>query len=443
MIQRTFAGGIHPSYFKDFTAGKPIAPTRAPSQVIIPLHQNIGAPCKAAVQVGDEVKMGKVIGEPQGFVSAPIHASISGKVTKIASYAHPLGNPVEAIFIENDGQDALYEGVKPHRPLEELTPQEIIQIAREAGLVGLGGAAFPTHVKLSPPEDIAIDTVIINAAECEPFLTADHALMLERADDVLYGLKAFMKALNATKGIIGIEDNKPDAIAVMQKAVAENSQGYDIEVHPLATKYPQGAEKMLIKATTGREVPPGALPMAVNVVNQNNGTSVALAEAIKLGKPLYERVVTVTGPGIQNPANLLVRNGTLVSEIIEQCGGVTDDARKLILGGPLMGLAQPSQEIPVIKGTSGILILTEEDVKYHAIGPCIKCGKCVDVCPMHLLPNFIGSAAEKNDLGLAEKYGALDCFECGCCTYICPAKRPLVQWIRIAKGEILAHKRKQ
>ncbi|MGI6308049.1 MAG: electron transport complex subunit RsxC [Dethiobacteria bacterium] len=443
MSQRTFVGGIHPSYFKDFTAGKPIAPARAPSQVIIPLHQNIGAPCEAVVQVGDEVKVGQKIGEPQGFVSAPIHASVSGKVTKIGPYNHPLGRPVEAVFIENDGQDTLYEGVKPNKPLEELTPQEIIQISKDAGLVGLGGATFPTHVKLSPPPEVAIDTVIINAAECEPFLTADHVLMLERADDVIYGLKAFMKALNATKGIIGIEDNKPDAIASMQKAVAESGQGYDIEVHALETKYPQGAEKMLIKATTGREVPPGALPMAVNVVNQNNGTAVALAEAIKLGKPLYERVVTVTGPGINNPANLLVRNGTLVSDIIEQCGGMTADARKLILGGPMMGMAQSTEEIPAIKGTSGVLILTEKFVRYYTIGPCIKCGKCVDVCPMHLVPNFIGSASEKENIDLAEKYGAMDCFECGCCTYTCPAKRPLVQWIRMAKGEIVARRRKQ
>ncbi|MGI5822704.1 MAG: electron transport complex subunit RsxC [Dethiobacteria bacterium] len=443
MSLQTFAGGIHPSYFKDYTAGKPIAPARAPSQVIIPLHQNIGAPCEAVVQVGDEVKIGQKIGEPQGFVSAPIHASVSGKVIKIGPYNHPLGKPVEAVFIENDGRDTLYEGVKPNKSLEELTPQEIVQIAKEAGLVGLGGATFPTHVKLSPPPEIAIDTVIINAAECEPFLTADHVLMLERADDVVYGLKAFMKALQATKGIIGIEDNKPDAIASMQKAVAENGRGYDLVVYPLETKYPQGAEKMLIRATTGREVPPGALPMAVNVVNQNNGTAVALAEAIKLGKPLYERVVTVTGPGIQNPANLMVKNGTLVSELIAQCGGLTADARKLILGGPMMGLAQPSGEVPVIKGTSGILILTQKFTKDHAIGPCIKCGKCVDVCPMHLVPNFIGSAAEKNNLELAEKYGALDCFECGCCTYTCPAKRPLVQWIRIAKGEILARRNKQ
>jgi electron transport complex protein RnfC len=360
MSERTFVGGIHPGYAKENTAGMPIVPAEAPSQVIIPLHQNIGAPCEAVVEVGDEVKMGQKIGEPLGFVSAPIFASVSGKVSKIEPFNHALGTPVPAVFIENDGQDTPFEGIKPNKSLEELTPEEIIAISKEAGLVGLGGATFPTHVKLSPPPDIQIDTVIINGAECEPFLTADHRLMLERADDVVLGLKAFMKALGATRGIIGVEDNKPDAISSMNKAVAENSGDYNIEVHTLHTKYPQGAEKMLIKATTGREVPPGALPMAVNVVNQNTGTAIALAEAIKLGKPLYERVVTVTGPGINKPGNFLVRNGTLIRDIIEQCGGLTPDARKLILGGPMMGVAQPTDEIPAIKGTSGVLILTEE-----------------------------------------------------------------------------------
>lgn len=442
MSERSFVGGIHPSYYKEFTAGMSITPARPPSQVIIPLHQNIGAPCDAVVQVGDEVKVGQKIGEPKGFVSAPIFASVSGKVTKIEPYNHPLGSPVNAVFIENDGLDTPYEGMQPSKPLEELTSDELKEIAKDAGLVGLGGATFPTHVKLAPPPDIAIDTVIINAAECEPFLTADHALMLERADDIVYGLKAFMKALGATKGIIGIEDNKPDAIENMQKAVAKNSGEYDIEVHTLHTKYPQGAEKMLIKATTGREVPPGALPMAVNVVNQNTGTAVAMAEAIKLGKPLYERVITVTGPGIREPGNFVVKNGTLVKDIIRQCGGMTDDARKLILGGPMMGLAQPTDDVPVIKGTSGVLILTEEYVQDYPINACIKCGKCVEVCPMNLLPSFIASAAEKKMMDLAEKYGAMDCFECGSCTYTCPAKRPLVQWIRIAKGEIAASRKK-
>lgn len=442
MSERTFVGGIHPSYFKEQTAGMPTVQAQPPSQVIIPLHQNIGAPCDPVVQVGDEVKMGQKIGEPKGFVSAPIFASVSGKVTKIEPYNHPLGTPVLAVFIENDGQDTPWEGMKPHKPLEELTPEEIKQIAKDAGLVGLGGATFPTHVKLSPPPDVTIDTIIINGAECEPFLTADHRIMLERADDIVYGLKAFMKAVGATKGIIGIEDNKPDAIESVRRAVEEGKGDYDIEVHALHTKYPQGAEKMLIKATTGREVPPGALPMAVNVINQNTGTAVAMAEAIKLGKPLYERVLTVTGPGINKPGNFLVRNGTLVKDLIEQCGGMTEDARKIVLGGPMMGLAQPTDEVPVIKGTSGILILTEEFVKDLPISPCIKCGKCLDVCPMHLLPNFIGSASEKNNIDLAEKYGAMDCFECGCCTYTCPAKRPLVQWIRIAKAEIAARRKK-
>ena len=442
MSERTFVGGIHPGYFKDKTSGMAIAPARAPSQVIIPLQQNIGAPCDAVVQVGDEVKVGQKIGEPKGFVSAPIHASVSGKVTKIEPFNHSMGTPVLAIFIENDGQETPFEGMKPGKQLEDLTPEEIVAISKDAGLVGLGGATFPTHVKLSPPPESQLDTVIINGAECEPFLTADHRLMLERPGDIVYGLQAFMKALKATKGIIGIEDNKPDAIDSVQKALAESSGSYNIEVHALHAKYPQGAEKMLIKATTGREVPTGALPSAVNVVNQNSGTAVALAEAIRLGKPLYERVVTVTGPGIKNGGNFLVKNGTLIRDLIEECGGLTDDACKLILGGPMMGVAQPTDEIPAIKGTSGVLILTDEIVKNFPIDSCIKCGKCVGVCPMNLMPNFIGSASEKNMMDLAEKYGAMDCFECGCCTYTCPAKRPLVQWIRIAKGAIAASKRK-
>ncbi len=442
MSERTFVGGIHPSYSKEYTAGIPIAPARPPSQVIIPMHQNIGAPCEPVVEVGDEVKLGQKIGEPKGFVSAPVFASVSGKVTKIESYSHPLGNPVEAIFIESDGQDTPFEGMEPTKPLEELTVDELKAIAKEAGLVGLGGATFPTHVKLAPPPETSIDTVIINGAECEPFLTADHRLMLENAGDIVYGLVAFMKALGAKKGIIGIEDNKPDALQSMEKAVVEGKGEYDIEVHALHTKYPQGAEKMLIKATTGREVPPGALPMAVNVVNQNVGTAVAMTEAMKLGKPLYERVVTVTGPGISQPANLMVRNGTLISDIIEQCGGMTDDARKLILGGPMMGMAQPTADIPAIKGTSGVLVLTEDFTKEYPIDPCIKCGQCLEVCPMNLPANFIGSASEMGKMDLAERYGVMDCFECGCCTYTCPAKRPLVQWIKIAKGDINASRKK-
>jgi electron transport complex protein RnfC len=436
--EKTFVGGIHPGYYKDYAAVKPIVPARPPAQVVISLHQNIGAPCDPVVEVGEVVKLGQRVGEPKGFISAPVFASVSGKVYEIGPFNHPSGDLLNAVFIENDGQDTPHEGMRPHKPLAELTSPEIRQIARDAGLVGLGGATFPTHVKLSPPPDIPIDTIIINGAECEPYLTADYRLMLERADDIVYGLKAFMKATGAARGIIGIEDNKPDAIESMREAVVKGAEGYELEVHPLQTKYPQGAEKTLIMATTGRKVPPGALPMAVGVVNQNTGTAVAMAEALKLGKPLYERVLTVTGPGIREPANLLVRNGTLVKELIEQCGGMTDDTRKLVLGGPMMGLAQPTVEVPCIKGTSGILLLTEEYVREQPVESCIKCGKCVKVCPMRLLPNFIASAIEKDKIELAKKYGAMDCFECGSCTYVCPAKRPLVQWIRIAKGAIAA-----
>lgn len=441
MGAKTFAGGVHPGHFKD-TANLPISSARAPAQVIIPLHQNIGAPCEAAVQVGDTVKVGQVIGTPKGFVSAPIHASVSGKVTDIAPYNHPSGSLVEAVFIENDRQSTPCEDMKPHPSLEEISVEELRKIAQDAGLVGLGGATFPTHVKLTPPKDNPIDTVIINAAECEPFLTADHRLLVERGEDVVFGLRAFMRALEAKKGIIGIEDNKPDAIDVINKYVAEQSGEEDIEVCILEAKYPQGAEKMLIKATVDREVPVGALPMAVNIVNQNAGTAVAMAEAIKLGKPLYERVITVTGPGIKEPANLLVPIGTLIEDIIEQQGGLTEEARKLILGGPMMGIAQPSADIPAIKGTSGVLVLTDKEVKLFDIGPCIRCGRCVNVCPMNLAPNLLGSAMEMGLADKAEEVGAMDCFECGCCTYICPSKRPLVQWIRMAKGEIAARRKK-
>jgi Na+-translocating ferredoxin:NAD+ oxidoreductase subunit C len=303
----------------------------------------------------------------------------------------------------------------------------------------LGGATFPAHVKLSPPPDKKIDVVIINGAECEPYLTADHRVMLEMPEKVIYGLKAMIKALDAEEGIIGIEDNKSDAIAVMESAVADEDK---LKVVPLHTKYPQGAEKMLIQVTTGRKVPSGGLPLEVGVVNHNVGTAVAITNAIKEGKPLIERVLTVTGSGINRPANLLVRIGTLVSEVIEECGGLKDNTRKLIIGGPMMGLAQPHANLPVIKGTSGILVLTDEDVCLSESVTCIRCAKCVESCPVSLMPTLIAQAAEHNLFDKAEKLHALDCFECGCCSYVCPSKIPLTQLIRIAKTEIMKMKKK-
>ncbi|HOL16719.1 MAG TPA: electron transport complex subunit RsxC [Bacillota bacterium] len=436
----TFKGGVHPDYRKELTASLAITAMPAPAKVVIPLQQHIGAPCEALVQVGDTVKLGQKIGESKGFVSAPVHASVSGTVVAIGPYNHPLGRKVEAITIESDGQDTWHEDIKPHGSLESLSPEEIKAIIREAGLVGMGGATFPAHVKLAPPPEKPIDTVIINGAECEPYLTADHRLMLEKPNELVFGLKIMLKALGASVGIIGIENNKPDALRVMRQAVEGEA---NISVVALPTKYPQGAEKMLIYATTRRKVPSGGLPMDVGVVNHNVGTAVAMCEALHKGKPLVERVVTVTGEGVARPANLMVRIGTLVSEVLKACGGLKETTRKLIIGGPMMGLAQTSADIPVIKGTSGILALTEENVDLSEPSTCIKCAKCVGACPVNLVPTFIAQAAEHELIQRAEKLHAADCIECGCCSFICPSRIPLTQWIRLAKADILERRRQQ
>ncbi len=318
MSAKSFKGGIHPSYHKEMTAEISTVVADLPSQVIIPLHQHIGAPCELLVEVGEEVKTGQKIADSEGFVSAPIHASISGKIASIDMRYAPTGAKVKSMVIESDGSDAIADSVAPPtKSLEELTGKEIISLIREAGIVGMGGAAFPTHVKLSPPEGKTIDTVILNGAECEPYLTADHRVMLEEPQNVIFGLKAFMKALNAPVGIIGIEKNKPDAIKIMQEAIKTERE---LSVFPLPTKYPQGAEKMLIEVITGRQVPSGGLPLDVGVVNQNVGTSAAVARAIQEGLPLTERIITVTGGGVSKPTNIKVRIGTAFEEIIGQCG---------------------------------------------------------------------------------------------------------------------------
>ncbi len=434
-----FKGGVHPEYRKELTASLAIVTAPVPQKVFIPLQQHIGAPCEPLVEVGDSVKAGQKIGDSEGFVSAPVHASISGQVIAIEPYNHPLGRKAAAVIIESDGKDEWDSELKPANDPDRLSPEEIRALIRSAGIVGMGGAAFPAHVKLSPPEGKAIDTVIINGAECEPYLTADHRLMLERPTEVVFGLELMMKALGAGRGIIGIEDNKPDALRVMNQAVEGKS---DISVVPLKTKYPQGAEKMLIQVTTRRRVPSGGLPLDVGVVNHNVGSAVAISGAVQKGRPLIERVVTVTGEGIRRPANLMVRLGTLVSDLLEFCGGLKEETCKLITGGPMMGLTQPTADLPVIKGTSGILALTSEDVGLYESGSCIRCAKCLEVCPINLVPTFIAQAAEHGLFGRAEKLHAADCIECGCCAYICPARIPLTQWIRVAKAEVLARRKR-
>jgi len=427
----TFSRGIHPPEMKELSSGSPLKSAKQPKSAIIPLSQHIGAPCTCMVEVGQEVKAGQQIGSAGGFVSAPIHASISGKVSALTAFPMANGKLVPCIVIENNNLDQFvdFEGSKDFM---SLSPDELKKKITAAGIVGMGGATFPTHVKLSPPKEKPIDAVLINGAECEPFLTADHRQMVERPSDVVAGLKILMKVLGVSKGYVGIENNKPDAIAKMTEAAKSESS---IQVITLEVKYPQGAEKMLIKAILDREVPAGGLPMDIGVVVQNVGTAVAVYEACALGRPLIERVVSVTGKGIKNPSNLVVRIGATFAQLIEECGGLTSGAVKVISGGPMMGFASFSLDVPVTKGTSGIVIMLDSEVDAaEKYSPCIRCGRCIDACPMGLIPSMLSIYAERSFFEGAKEYRLFDCFECGSCTYVCPAKRPIVQFVRLAKS---------
>lgn len=437
---KTFKQGIHPAYNKELTSGKALQKANDPAQVIIPMCQHMGAHCDPLVKVGDQVKVGQKIGDSQAFVSAPIHASISGVVKAIRQVEISAGAKSVAVIIESDGQNTLHEDVKPRGELEDLSATELKKIIREAGIVGMGGAAFPTHVKLAIPEGKSVDSMILNAAECEPYLTVDHRIMLEKSAEIIFGLQALMKAVGVQKGYIGIEDNKADAIAAMQKA----AQGHaGVEIVPLHTKYPQGGEKMLITAITGRQVPSGGLPADAGCVVNNVTTAVAIAQAIKEGMPSIERPVTITGHGIAEPMNLLVKVGTLVAELIEQAGGFHHHARQVILGGPMMGNAVHTTAVPVTKGTSGVLIPTNQEVADFDPQPCIRCARCVDACPSFLMPITLANLAEHQMYEQMDDYHVLDCIDCGSCSYICPAKRPLVHYIRLGKAAVLAQRRKK
>ncbi|MGE5633056.1 MAG: electron transport complex subunit RsxC [Caulobacteraceae bacterium] len=432
----SFKGGIHPDYCKEMTQNIKIKNAEVPAIVAIPLVQHIGAPAQPLVKAGDLVKMGQKIGESAGHVSANIHSSVSGKVLAVEPRLQAAGM-LSTVVIENDGKDELDPSIKGHEDIEKLTAEEIIGIIKEAGIVGMGGATFPTHVKLNPPKDHKIDTLIINGAECEPYLTSDCRLMAETPDYVVNGAKALAKALGIKGASIGIEDNKPEAIQAVQKACSKEK---NIEVVVLKTKYPQGGEKQLIKAVTGREVPSRQLPSAVGCVVINTGTASAVYKAIKFGMPLIERIVTVTGKGIKNPSNLLARVGTPFKEVIEQCGGLVDGCSGIISGGPMMGFAQYSADISVVKGTSGILTITEREAGMQKEYPCIKCARCIDACPMGLMPLKIVQAVKEGNLDAAVDLNIMDCIECGCCTFICPAKRPLLQYICTGKAKIRSRK---
>lgn len=435
----TFKRGIHPPHFKKQTEHLPIEEAKKPKVVVIPLQQHIGAPCDSLVKPGDSVKVGQKIGESKAFVSSPIHSSVSGTVKRIEVRQSSNGTKAKCIIIESDGNFEVHDSIKPKGNVEDLSKEELLGIIKESGLTGMGGAGFPTHVKLSPPKDKPIDTIILNGAECEPYLTADHRIMLENPDLVVTGAKAIMKAVGTNKCFIAIEENKPNAIETLEKKVV-NEEG--IEVAILVTKYPQGDEKRLINAVTGREVPSGGLPMDVGVVVNNVGTAATIGKAIKTGMPVVERVLTVTGSAIKQPKNLLVKIGTNFQDIIAQCGGFSEEPGKIISGGPMMGIAQFTTDVPVIKGTSGILILNKKDAKIAEPENCMRCGKCVDICPVNLQPLMISKLSLLGKFDEAEGYHALDCIECGSCSFICPSKRPLVDSIRVAKREIIAKKRK-
>ncbi len=431
MEAKAFLGGLNIPHYKSFSEKKPITDISLPGEIIIPLSQHTGAPCKPLVKVGDKVKAGQKIGESDSFVSAPVHASLSGTVKSIEDKPFVTGDMVESIVIEVDREQVSIEMTE--NDLDKVSKDDILEAVREAGIVGMGGAAFPTSVKLKPPPDKPIDALIINGCECEPFLTCDHRIMLEKADEMLKGIDLLLKVLGASKCYICIEDNKKDAIETLK----EKNDDPQIVLMKMPTKYPQGSEKQLIKATLGREVPPGGLPFDVGVLVQNVGTAVAIYEAVKFGKPLIERVVTVTGQNIKEPGNIMVKIGTPLSHVIEECGGIVKEPAKVIVGGPMTGFAQETLEAPVVKGTTGITVLPPEmafeELDYT---DCIRCGKCVEYCPMLLYPNQISIYCEAGMYSEAEEWNTMDCIECGICAYVCPAKRPIVYFVQRAKPAI-------
>ena len=424
---------------KKLTKDKPIEKF-VPSLVYIPLIQHTGKPAKPLVKTDDYVFLGQKIAETDALVSASVHASVSGKVKSIQNYPHPSLGVCEAIVIENDEKDKTEDkNILSEEEVNKLTSQDLILKIKESGIVGLGGAGFPTHIKLSPPKPI--DTLIINGAECEPYLTGDFRLMVEKTNQIIKGVELIVKILGVKKVYLAIEDNKPEAIKAFEKELkALHITHYTL--HILKSHYPQGAEKQLIKNILKREVPSGKLPFDVGVVVQNVATCLAIYEAVYFNKPLYERVVTVTGNCLSHPKNILVRIGTPIKDLISLCGPLKEKPKKIIFGGPMMGLAQYTEDVPVIKTTTGIVVLGESEVKVLKEEFCIRCGRCVESCPLGLMPAILSLASQSQNWELAKEYSIFDCIECGLCGYVCPAKRNMVQYIKQAKLVLLKDERK-
>jgi electron transport complex protein RnfC len=435
-VLKTFPlGGVHPPENK-LTADLPIEYLPVPESVIIPVLQHIGSPANPVVNKGDAVRTGQLIAAGKGFISANIHSPVSGKVNKIDFASDSTGYKQTAIFIDVEGDEWLDTIDRSKEIIRDikLSPEEIVKKCFESGIVGLGGATFPSHVKLTVQSGKKCEVLIINGVECEPYLTADHRLMLEKAEEILTGATILMKALNVERAMIGIENNKPDAIAHITK-LATSFKG--ISVYPLKVKYPQGAEKQLIKALTGREVPSGRLPLDVGAVVHNVGTAFAVYEAVQKNKPLFERVVTVTGKSLSKPGNYMVRTGTSLTRLIEAAGGLPDDTGKIINGGPMMGKALNNTDVPVVKGMSGVVIVPAGESLRDEIKPCIRCAKCVSACPLNLEPFLLMTISEKGLFERAEKERITDCMECGSCSFACPASRPLLDYIRLGKSSVI------
>jgi electron transport complex protein RnfC len=435
-MQYTFPGGIHPKENK-ITKSKEIIEVKNPKTLVIPMGQHIGAPAKAIVNIGDEVKPHQKIGESVGFVSSNIYTPLGGKVTGVGNFLHPMGHKAPSVVIEVAEEQV--ESIKLHNEnMDSMDKKRMVEIIGNAGIVGMGGATFPAQVKLSPPPDKKIEYVILNGAECEPYLTSDHRVMLKDSIEIIEGLKIMMKVLDAKEGYIGIEQNKPDAIKLMKEKL-KNSK--DIKVIPLTVKYPQGAEKQLIYAVTQKEVPSGGLPMDVGAVVHNVATSQAVYRALKYGEPLVKRVVTLTGSLIKNPGNYMIPVGTLVSELVELVGGLSDSPYKVISGGPMMGLSLINMNVPITKGASGILFLSKNEVRNIETTNCISCGSCIDACPMRLIPRDLAKYSKKRKHEEVEALGLMDCVECGSCAYVCPSGIPLVHTFKTEKGLLAAWKK--
>lgn len=428
-------GGIHPHDNKRYSKDVAIERFATPAQVVIPLSQHIGAPAVACVAKGDRVQVGQLIGKAGGFVSSNVHSSVSGTVVAVDAKADAQGimRPSVTIAVEGDEWAESIDRSQTVTKQIGLAPKEIVAKVAEMGIVGMGGATFPTHVKLSVPDGKRAEYLIINAVECEPYLTADYRVMLEQGEELLMGVRLLAEALGVYKTYIGIESNKPDAI----KHLSILAGAYlDMEIVPLKMRYPQGGEKQLIAAVTGREVPSGGLPIDVGAVVQNVSTALAVYEAVMKSKPLFERVVTITGPKVPRPQNLLVRVGTPIRALIEYAGGM-EGVGKVVAGGPMMGRAVSNLDAPVTKGTSGILLLPTEDALRQRESECIRCAKCVEACPMGLEPYLLNKYAQRKDFDALEEHNLADCIECGCCTFSCPGYLPLLDWIRVSKAEVL------